>query len=247
MGIIETANFKLAANVKGNADVSRIAILLPGRLDTKDYANFVSHLDFLANHGFYAVAIDPPYSWDSPGDLKNYTTSNYLRAVNELIDYFGNRPTLLLGHSRGGATAMLASTNPAVFGLVLVNAAYGAPSAPEPEKIVDGALRESRDIPPGNVRTKEQREFSLPLNYFEDGAKYNPRGVLKSFKGPKLLIHATKDEFTGLELIKPIYDELTEPKMFLEIDCTHDYRLYIEVIQQVEKTLGTFINRYLTN
>jgi len=70
--------------------------------------------------------------------------------------------------------------------------------------------------------------------------------VLKNFKGPKLLVHATKDEFTSLELIKPIYDELSEPKMFLEINCTHDYRLYPQVIQQVEKTLGTFIDRYPT-
>lgn len=247
MELIQTKNFQIAANTKGDPSARKIAILLPGRLDTKDYANFVSHLDFLANHGFYAVAIDPPFSWDSPGDLKDYTTSNYLKAVNELIDYFGNRPTFLLGHSRGGATAILASTNPAVTGLALVNAAYGPPSPPEPEKIVDGALQESRDIPPGNVRTKEQREFNLPLAYFEDGAKYNPRSVLKYFKGPKLLVHATKDEFTSLELITPIYDELAEPKMFLEIDCTHDYRLYPEVIQQVEKTLGVFIDRYLTN
>jgi len=247
MKILETSNFEIATNIKGDDAAKRLAILMPGRLDTKDYANFVSHLDFLARRGFYAVAIDPPYSWDSPGALKDYTTSNYLKAVNELIYYFGNRPTLLLGHSRGGATAILASTNPAVAGLVLVNAAYGAPSVPEPEKIVGGTIQELRDIPPGNVRTKEQREFSLPLNYFEDGAKYDPREVLKSFKGPKLLVHATKDEFTGLELIKPIYDELTEPKMFLEIDCTHDYRLYPEVIQQVEKTLDTFIDRYLAS
>lgn len=247
MKIIETSNFKIAANTKGNPDATSVAILLPGRLDTKDYANFVSHLDFLASQGFYVVAIDPPYSWDSPGDLKDYSTTNYLKAVNELIDYFGNRPTLLLGHSRGGATAILASTNPAIIGLVLVNAAYGSPSAPDPEKIIDNALLEFRDIPPGNVRTKEQLEFRLPLNYFEDGAKYDPRAVLKNFKGPKLLIHATNDEFTGVELIKPIYDEISEPKMFLEIDCTHDYRLYPEVIQQVEGALGTFIDRYLTN
>lgn len=140
---------------------------------------------------------------------------------------------------------MLASTNPAVAGLVLINAAYGPPSAPAPEKVIDGALQESRDIPPGNVRTKEQRKFSLPLNYFEDGAKYNPRSVLKDFKGPKLLIHATKDEFTSVELIKPIYEEISEPKMFLEIESTHDYRLYTEVIQQVEDTLNIFIDRYL--
>ncbi len=247
MQIIKTPSFEIAANTKGAKDSPRLAILMPGRLDTKDYANFVSHLDFLSNHGFYTVAIDPPYSWDSPGSLTNYSTSNYLKAVNELIDYFGNRPTLLLGHSRGGATAILASTNPSIVGLVLINAAYGPPSAPEPEKIIDGTLLESRDIPPGNVRTKEQREFKLPLDYFEDGARYNPRGVLKNFKGPKLLVHATKDEFTSLDLILPIYDEIAEPKMFLEIDCTHDYRLYPEVIQQVEGALGTFIDRYLTN
>ncbi len=247
MKLIQTKNFQIAANIKGSPDAANIAILMPGRLDTKDYINFASHLEFLANHGFYAVVIDPPYSWDSPGDLKDYTTSNYLKAVNELIDYFGNRPTFLLGHSRGGATAILASINSAVTGLCLINAAYGPPSFPAPEKVANGALKEFRDIPPGNVRTKEQREFGLPLVYFEDGAKYQPRSVLKGFKGPKLLVHATKDEFTSLALIKPIYDEIVEPKMFLEIDCTHDYRLYPEVIQQIEDTLGIFIGKYLAH
>ncbi len=245
MELIQTKNFQIAVSSAGNPDSEKVALLLPGRLDTKDYANFVSHLDYLAQQGFYVVAIDPPYSWESPGDITQYSTTNYLKAVNELIEHFGNRPTLLLGHSRGGATAMLASTNPAVVGLVLVNAAYGPPSPPDPEKVASGALEESRDIPPGNVRTKEQIKFNLPLSYFEDGAQYNPRTVLRDFKGPKLLIHATKDEFTGVELIKPIYDEVDEPKMFLEIDCTHDYRLYPDVINQVENTLGIFINKYL--
>ncbi len=243
MALIQTENFKLAANIKGNVDSAKVAILMPGRLDTKDYANFVSHLDYLAKQGFYTVAIDPPGTWESPGDLSNYTTSTYLQAINELIDYLGNRPTLLLGHSRGGATAILASTNPAVSGLVLINAAYGPPTPPEPEYVVDGALLESRDIPPGNVRTEEQLKFRLPLKYFEDGAKYNPREVLKNFKGPKLLIHASKDEFTSLERIKPIYNEITEPKMFLEINCTHDYRLFPEVIEAIESKLGEFIKQ----
>lgn len=245
MEIIETDSFKLAANVKGNVNASRVAILMPGRLDTKDYANFESHLNFLANRGFYTLAIDPPGTWDSPGNLKDYTTTTYLKAINELIDRLGNRPTLLLGHSRGGATAMLATANPAVVGLVVVNAAYGKPSAPEPEKIVGGTLLESRDIPPGEVRTKEQRKFNLPLAYFEDGAKHDPKGALQSFKAPKMLVHATKDEFTTLEHVKEIYAELSGPKMFLEIDCTHDYRLYPEVIKLIEETLGSFIDDFL--
>ncbi|MCA9308870.1 alpha/beta hydrolase [Candidatus Saccharibacteria bacterium] len=247
MELIQTKSFQIAANTKGDPDAGKLALLLPGRLDTKDYANFVSHLDYLSERGYYTVAIDPPYTWDSPGDLENYTTTNYVKAVNELIDHFGSRPTLLLGHSRGGATAMLASPNPVVIGLVLVNAAYGPPTPPEPDKIIDGTLLESRDMPPGDVRTKEQRKYQLPLVYFEDGAKHNPREILKAFKGPKLLVHATRDEFTGLELIRPIFDEVSEPKMFLEIDCTHDYRLYPEIIQQVEETLGRFNDSYLSD
>ena len=245
MKIIKTDSFEIAANIEGDEGASKVAILMPGRLDTKDYANFVSHGEFLSKHGFYSVAIDPPGTWDSPGELASYSTSTYLQAVNELIDHFGNRPTLLLGHSRGGATAMLVSSNPAVVGLVLINAAYGNPSSPDPKKIENGALPEYRDIPPGDIRTKEQRRFDLPLNYFEDGAKHNPIEGLKEFKGPKLLVHATKDEFKSLDTVQVIYDNLLEPKMFLEIDCTHDYRLFSKEIDSVNKALGLFIDAYL--
>lgn len=49
MHIVSTKNFKIAVNAKGDPDAKKVAILLPGRLDTKDYANFVSHLDYLDN------------------------------------------------------------------------------------------------------------------------------------------------------------------------------------------------------
>lgn len=245
MHIIGTKNFKIAVNTKGNPDAKKVAILLPGRLDTKDYSNFVSHLDYLADKGFYTLAIDPPGTWDSPGKIEDYSTSNYLQAVNELIEYLGNLPTLLLGHSRGGATAMLASNNPAVAGIAVVNAAYGKPSM-NSEKVIDGVVHESRDLPPGNVHTKEQRIFNLSLNYFEDGAKHDPKASLMQSKKPKLIVHATHDEFVSMEQINEIYAELPEPKVFLKIDCNHDYRLYPEVIKSVEDALGVFINQYLS-
>ena len=242
MKLIKTENFEIAANITGSEDAPKLALLMPGRLDTKDYANFTSHAVFLSKHGYLVVAIDPPGTWDSPGDLNNYTTSTYVKAINELIDYFGNRPTLLLGHSRGGATAMLASTNPAVKELVVINAAYGSPTPPKPAEVESGVLVELRDLPPGNVRTEKKVRFELPMAYFEDGQKHNPKEALSQFKGTKLLIHATKDEFTELSKIKAIYDGLPEPKMFLEIDCTHDYRLFPEVIAQVNQKLGEFID-----
>ncbi len=241
MKLLKTDNFEIAANITGSENAPRLALLMPGRLDSKDYINFTSHANLLSKHGYLAVAIDPPGTWDSPGDLSNYTTSTYVKTINELIDYFGNRPTLLLGHSRGGATAMLASVNPAVKELVVVNAAYGNPTPPKPEEIENGILEELRDLPPGNVRTEKKVRFDLPMVYFEDGKKHNPKEALSQFKGTKLLVHATKDEFTELSKITEIYDGLPEPKMFLEIDCTHDYRLFPEVVEQVNQKLSEFI------
>lgn len=245
MKLLKTQSFEIAVNNTGDERASRIAILLPGRLDTKDYINFVSHAEILAKKGFFVVAIDPPGTWDSPGDINDYSTSMYIKAVIELIDYFGNRPTLLLGHSRGGAVAMLASFNPSVVGVVLINAAYGYPSPPDPKLIENNALPEYRDIPPGNVRTVEKRRFDLPLAYFEDGTKHDPASALANYRGAKLLVHATRDEFTPLDEVKEIFSNLSEPKMFLEIDCYHDYRLYPNEIESVNNSLEHFVDKFM--
>lgn len=243
--MLETINFIIAANIRGDENSSKLALLLPGRLDTKDYVNFVSHSVCLSKQGFLVVAIDPPTSWDSPGELSNYTTNSYMQAVNELIGYFGNRPTLLLGHSRGGATAMLCSSNPAVSGLVLVNAAYGNPSSPDPAKVENGKLVEYRDLPPGNVRTAEQKRFDIPLTYFEDGAKHEPLKALQEFKGPKLLVIAENDGFSSVAKVQDVFASLPDPKELLEINGTHDYRLYPKEIEAVNSALGAFVDKYL--
>src|SRR5690349_20918923 len=108
MEMIKTRSFELAVNASGNKNASKLAIVIPGRLDTKDYAHNVSHVDYLSSKGYYAVSFDPPGTWDSPGDIELYSTTNCIKAVDELIEYYGNKPTLLLGHSRGGSIAMLA-------------------------------------------------------------------------------------------------------------------------------------------
>src|SRR3989344_4901856 len=128
---IRTQFFELAANIKGNKDSKKLALALPGRLDTKDYACFTSHIEYLARKGFLAVSFDPPGTWESPGGIELFTTTNYIKAVNELIEYFGNKPTFLLGHSRGGTVAILAgASNQAVIGFAPIMATYSEPTPP---------------------------------------------------------------------------------------------------------------------
>lgn len=242
--IIKTDNFQLAINSNGNPNSEKLAICIPGRLDTKNYANFTSHLEYLGSQGFYAIAFDPPGTWDSPGGIDLYTTTNYIKAVNELIEHFGNKPTLLLGHSRGGAVSILASPNPNVTGIVLIMAAYDDPTPPNSEEVKKGFKVSFRDLPPGDKKTKKQKRFELPVNYWKDGEKYDVMGALKSCTKPKLLFYGTDDEFYTPEEIQEIYDAIPEPKILHELNSDHDYRYHPEIIEEVNKVVGEFLKKY---
>ena len=238
---MKTKSFDLAIFTRGDKNAKKLALLIPGRLDTKDYANFISHAEYLAAQGFYAVAFDPPGTWESVGDISLYTTTNYLKAINELIAHFGNKPTLLLGHSRGGTAAILASANPAVTGIVLVLSNYSMPSPPDENALKTSYQISHRDLPPGDHETKEQKEFKLPLAYWEDAKQYDPLAVLRECPKPKLMISATRDEFTSIQRVREIYNSVPELKMLKVINSTHDYRYHPEAIEAVNEAIGEFL------
>jgi len=241
MKIIKTPSFELAVYVKGDENAEKLALVLPGRLDTKDYAHMVSHVNHLAGHGYYAVSFDPPGTWESPGGLSLYTTTSYAKAVNELIETLGSRPTLLVGHSRGGAVAMLSSDNPNVEGLILAMANYGTPTPPEPKRMQGDILIEYRDLPPGS--RSPTKTFRLPLAYFKDVGIHKPADALKKFDGPKLMICGTYDKYIASEKVREIYESLRPPKEFLELDVDHDYRHHPDLIEEVNQAVTKFIKQ----
>jgi pimeloyl-ACP methyl ester carboxylesterase len=239
--LVKTENIELAVTDFGDSGAKKLALVLPGRLDTKDYVHIIKHMEFLAGRGYYAVGVDPPSSWGSPGDINKYSTTNYIKAVNELIKHFGNRPTLLVGHSRGGAVAALAAKNPCVKALALAMANYDQPSPPDPASIEGDYVVEYRDLPPGDIKTDKQKEFRLPLTYFEDAKQYQPAESLKAFGGQKLIIYGKWDKFIRPERVKQIYEDLSEPKKLVELDCGHNYRLDAKMIEAVNKAIQNFI------
>lgn len=243
--MIKIKSFELAVYMKGDENASKLAIIIPGRLDTKDYIHNTSMVDYLAGRGYLALSFDPPGTWESPGAIELYTTTNCLKAVDELIEYFGNRPTLLAGHSRGGTIAMLEGPkNPHVTHFIPIFSYYGAPSDPEDERIVDGKVIGYRDLPPGNIKTEEQKEFGLPLNYFEDGKQYNALPGLRTCMKPKLFFYGTKDDMNDPEDIKKAYEESAEPKVIHALNSDHDYRYHAEIVEEVNNIVGEFLDKY---
>jgi pimeloyl-ACP methyl ester carboxylesterase len=239
MEMIKTQSFDLAVNTVGDPKSDKMMLCLPGRLDTKDYAHIQSHLEYFANRGYFTVSFDPPGTWESGDNISLYTTPNYLIAINEIIAHFGNKPTVALGHSRGGTMAMLAGVkNEHVTHIVAVMSHWGPSGRPD----VEGDVHVStRDIPPGIERTDERKEFRLPLTYFNDLADYS--GLDKCVK-PKLLFAGTHDVLVKPEDVRETFASAAEPKQFVEVDCEHDYRLHSAVIAEVNEVVQQFL---LTN
>jgi len=245
--LIKTKSFTLAVNLKGNPNSEKLALVLPGKLDTKDYAHMISHVDYLANLGYFALSFDPPGTWESPGDIKIYNMTNYLKAINELIEYYGNKSTFIMGHSRGAGMAILAGlTNPHITSFVAIFSSFSENGYKDKSDIAkwkeDGYLLEKRDLPPGGG--PKIKEFQLPYSFFEDQLKYNVTEGLKHSQKPKLFMLGKHDVLAKPEVIKKLYRITSEPKELYELDSDHDYRFHPELIEEVNKAMGDFLHNY---
>jgi len=238
---IQTKSFQLAVAAAGNPQAEKLALLLPGRLESKDYAHLQSHAAYLADQGYYAVAFDPPGSWDSHGNIDTYTVTNYLQATRELIEYYGSKPTLLLGHSVGGGVAILAAAdNPFVTRLVLLMTNTHAPT-PDDEWKTAGFIRFLRDLPPGDGPTATKKQYDLPYSYLEDSHSYDRIAALQRCKQPKLFIAGAHDTQNLPEEVRAAYNLAPDPKKFVELDCAHGYRYSSAAIHSVNEAIGSFL------
>ncbi len=247
MNLIKTKSFSLATYTKGDFSSPKLALILPGRLDTKDYPHMRSHVECLAKRGYFALSFDPPGTWKSPGSIQLYTMTNYLKAINELIEYFGNKPTFIMGHSRGGSMAILAGiNNPHVISFASVMSTYSyRPEIhggyPDEQWKKDGYKIHKRDIP---GKTNEFVEFKLPYAFLEDQIQYDMFTSLRESKKPKLFILGQHDKTVPPNIVEIAYNAASDPKVLGTINSDHNYRINNGLIEEVNGIIGRFLDEY---
>lgn len=240
---IQTPSFDLAVYAAGKRDAERLALCLPGYCDTKDYPDMRAHVDMLADRGYYALSFDPPGTWESAGEEGDYTTTNYLQAITELVTHFGSRPTLLVGKSMGGRMAQLSAKNDSVIGFVsVVGAASSAAAGVSQEEWPTHSRHTPRRDLPNDP--KHFRDFMVPYKFVEDATKYNSLNELGSLRTPKLYIAGRDDTLVSPERLKQAYDASGEPKEFVVLPMGHDYRQDKKQLMLVNKAIARFLDAY---
>lgn len=216
MNLIKTNSFELATYARGDKSSPKLALVLPGMLDTKDYPHMTSHVDFLSKKGFYAVSFDPPATWESPGDISLYNITNYIKTVEELIEYYGNRPTVTIGHSRGGSVAILSGIkNKCVTHFISIMGSY-APGRGVKKENLRQPKESFRDTPPADRENKVR--FLLPPLFFQDALKYNALEYLKKCKKPKMFFYGEHDDLVSPRVVREAFNASSEPKEIHSLD-----------------------------
>ena len=244
MSLIKTASFHVAIYSKGNPNSSKFALIIPGKLDTKNYANMVSHVNYMANKGYFALSFDPPGTWESQGDIKIYTMTNYLKAINEIISHYGNKPTVIIGHSRGGRMAELAGAiNPHVEGFVSIMGTLRQENINiKKDEWEEKYAVSLRDLPPGGG--EKIKKHVLPYSFYEDEINYQLTDEIKHSKKPKLFFLGKRDTILNPQIIRDAYKLFSQPKELYELDSGHDYRLDLKIVDEVNNVIGNFLERY---
>lgn len=170
----------------------------------------------LADRGFAVLRFDFTGLGASEGDFADtsFTTNieDLLLAAGWLHDEVG-APTLLVGHSLGGAAVIAAAGSlPSVRAVATV----GAPSCPDHVLHLFSGIADG-----GSDRVRVDiggRPFVVGRGFLEDIALQPQLARLASLGRALLVLHSPTDEIVGIDNARMIYDAARHPKSFVALD-----------------------------
>ncbi|MBU2997132.1 lysophospholipase [Cellulophaga baltica] len=199
----------------------------------------------LNKSGIAVLSFDFTGLGESEGD---FADTNFSSNVDDLIaaaTFLKSNfvaPSILIGHSLGGAAVIFAAKQiPSIEALSTI----GAPSNP---KHVSHLLKSGID----EINAKGEavleiggREFKIQKQFLNDINEQNMTKTLKELKLPLLVFHSPQDATVGIENAAQIYKAAWHPKSFISLDgATHMLTNKNDSIY-VGKMIANWADRYI--
>jgi len=184
----------------------------------KDVAAAATISRALAGFGVAVLRFDFTGLGQSGGDFGNTDFSSnvedLVRAADHLRDHFA-APTILIGHSLGGA-AVLAATHrvPEVRAVATI----GAPAHPGHVLHLLGHDRAEIERSGQAEVCLAGRTFRIRREFLDDIAEQPQAGRIRRLGAALLVLHSPTDEIVGVDNARRIFDGARHPKSFIAID-----------------------------
>jgi len=217
----------------------KLALLLPGYLDSPDYFHLITFEKRLKELGYTVERLDACNLWQT-GDVNNYSITNFFKQIKDRIDFYKNQSPdeiLLLGHSNGGFTAIVAGSKfPEVTKIIAL--------CPPPDKTgseikwKNGLRISKRDLP---NNPNEFREFAIPVSYLKDAIQYSAVDEVKNINKPLMIFIGLDDKVVPPSETEEIVNAANSPYVVRLEGVGHDFRQSEEQTNRVADEIVKFL------
>lgn len=199
----------------------------------------------LTNHGFGVVRFDFTGLGRSEGEFaESHFSANVddLISVNDFLAKNHQAPSLLIGHSLGGAAVITAASK---LENIKAVATVGAPATVgHVTNLFSHAIEEIEHK--GEVKVNiGGRPFVINHEFVSDFSKTNLPEITKNLRKPILIMHAPFDKIVGIENAKSLYENAMHPKSFISLDDADHLLNQNKNSIYVGNIIGQWVQAYL--
>ncbi|MEO9511485.1 MAG: bifunctional alpha/beta hydrolase/OsmC family protein [Flavobacteriaceae bacterium] len=172
----------------------------------------------LTSHGFGVLRFDFTGLGESEGD---FADTNFSGNVDDLVAAASflkeqySAPSLLIGHSLGGAASIFAASE---IESIKAIATVGAPSNPVHVKhLLKNSIDEIKATGKATINLSG-RDFTIKKQFLDDLETKSLPEVARSLRKPILILHSPQDDTVGIKNAEEIYVAAQHPKSFVSLD-----------------------------
>ncbi|PHR46944.1 MAG: osmotically inducible protein C [Fluviicola sp.] len=172
----------------------------------------------LTEKGFAVFRFDFTGLGESEGDFEDTNFSSNIEDLLCAADFMEKEheaPSLIVGHSLGGAAVIYAASK---LESVQAVATIAAPSSPGHVKnLFKEDIEQIKEDGTAEV-TISGRSFNINKQFIEDISGKNMHTILENMRKPLLILHSPQDNTVGVDNAAEIYKHAMHPKSFISLD-----------------------------
>ncbi len=212
---------------------------------SKDVLAAVSIAKALWRRDFAVLRFDFTGLGESKGDFANTTFSSNVDDLLAAADYMRETleaPSLLIGHSLGGAAILAAAGRIAEARAVCT---IGAPADPQHVEHLFADAR-SEIVAAGEAEVSiGGRTFRIKRDFLEDIAGQRLHDKISALRAALLIFHSPIDVTVGIENARQIYEAARHPKSFVCLDGADHMLTRRPDATYVAEVISAWANRYI--
>lgn len=239
-GLVLNAQLELPANQKPN-----YYAIFAHCFTCSSSLSAVRHVSrALTQDGFAVVRFDFTGLGRSEGE---FADSHFSANVEDLLDVHAymaehyQAPSLLVGHSLGGASVLVVASK---LDSVKAVATIGAPATVTHVKHLFSHGIDAIETHGEAEVNIGGRPFKINKDFVEEFDKTDLPAVVKRMRKPLLIMHSPFDKIVGVDNAKQLYDNAKHPKSFVTLDDADHLLTQEKDSQYVGEVIGTWAKRY---